>query len=215
MAWGRYCPCATPKTTNTMIVLLEAGHNEETLGKRSPDGKIREYEYNLRIARKVQYILLNCGISCLILDSDTKRNGATDAEELNKRVRLANDIRSMTDKDEMMILVSIHLDASDNVDARGMTCFVAPKSSRHSEQLARCININGKIKKLLGNRAQNADGFLRGNFAIVRDTNMPAVLVECAFMTNKDDAELILKESGVCDIAKCITDGILDFKKIM
>lgn len=198
-----------------MIVLLEAGHNEETLGKRSPDGKIREYEYNLRIARKLQFNLTNCGIKCLILDSDTKRNGTTDGAELNRRVKLANEIREMTDKSEMIILVSIHLDASDNKEASGMTCFVAPRSSRQSEQLARCINVNGKIYRMLGNRAQNADGFLRGNFAIVRDTNMPAVLVECAFMTNEDDAKRIMSESGLCDIAICLTNGILDFKKVM
>lgn len=198
-----------------MIVLLEAGHNEETLGKRSPDGKIREFDYNLRIARKVQFNLTNCGINCLILDSDTKRNGATDGAELNRRVKLANEIREMTDWCETIILVSIHLDASDNKEASGMTCFVAPNCSRQSEQLARCINVNGKIYKMLGNRAQNPDGFMRGNFAILRDTNMPAVLVECAFMTNADDAKRIMSESGLCDIAICLTNGILDFKKVM
>lgn len=191
-----------------MIVLIDAGHNKQTPGKRSQDGSILEYEYNLRIAENLQSQLFREGINSFIIDSNTERNGATDGEEINNRVKLANMIRKMTSPNEQVILVSIHLDASDNVSARGMTCFIAEMASEKSKILARCITWQSKFDKLNGNRSIGAEGYRTGNFAIVRDTSMPAVLVECAFMTNAQDQALLKSAKGRIKIAECIATAI-------
>ncbi len=42
-----------------MIILLDAGHGESTPGKRSLDGRLREYKYCREIANEVKNQLIN------------------------------------------------------------------------------------------------------------------------------------------------------------
>lgn len=40
-----------------MIVIIDNGHGEDTAGKRSPDGRLREYAYAREIAKRLQCAL--------------------------------------------------------------------------------------------------------------------------------------------------------------
>ena len=46
-----------------MIILLDAGHGESTPGKRSPDGRLREYKYCREIANEVKKQLIDKGFN--------------------------------------------------------------------------------------------------------------------------------------------------------
>ncbi|WP_411747615.1 N-acetylmuramoyl-L-alanine amidase family protein, partial [Psychrobacillus psychrotolerans] len=52
-------------------------------------------------------------------------------------------------------------------------------------------------------------GVKKADFAVVRDTRMPAVLVECGFMTNKNEAILLQSTIYRMHCAKAITYAIL------
>ncbi len=76
------------------------------------------------------------------------------------------------------------------------------------------------LSKLLAENIQNTTisyiemrdrGILDKKFDILNYTQMPAVIVQCGFISNKDDAEKLENEKYQQDIAQGISEGILKF----
>ena len=87
-----------------MKVILDNGHGRDTAGKRSPDGRLREYAYAREMARKIAQDLKRQGIDVsLLVPEDTD-------VPLKERVERANRIYAETGK--QAILVSIHVNAA-------------------------------------------------------------------------------------------------------
>ena len=87
-----------------MKVLLDNGHGENTPGKRSPDGRLREWSYTREIADMVSFGLRKKGV-------DAERIVKEDTDvPLSERCRRANDIYKETGK--KAILISIHCNAA-------------------------------------------------------------------------------------------------------
>ncbi|WP_278956827.1 N-acetylmuramoyl-L-alanine amidase, partial [Barnesiella intestinihominis] len=118
-----------------MKVILDNGHGRDTAGKRSPDGRLREYAYTREMARRIAQDLKRQGIDVsLLVPEDTD-------VPLKERVERANRIYAETGK--QAILVSIHVNAAGNgstwFSARGWSVFVDPAASQDSERLATSI----------------------------------------------------------------------------
>ena len=114
-----------------MKVILDNGHGRDTAGKRSPDGRLREYAYTREMARRIAQDLKRQGIDVsLLVPEDTD-------VPLKERVERANRIYAETGK--QAILVSIHVNAAGNgstwFSARGWSVFVDPAASQDSERL--------------------------------------------------------------------------------
>lgn len=117
--------------------------------------------------------------------------------ELSERTNLAN-------KANADIFVSIHCNAAENVNGKGVETFSYPGSTKGTA-LAKCIQdsiIQNKVYTL--NR-----GIKTANFAVLRQSNMPSALVELAFITNIDDSK-ILKDKQV-ELALTVAKGILNY----
>ena len=103
------------------------------------------------------------------------------------------------------VFVSIHCNAASNADAQGTEtfCYMAGGSS---EKLAACIQT--QIVNSLGTVDR---GVKTGNFYVLRLTDCPAVLVETAFISNKDDEKLLADEEARDQFAAAIARGITDY----
>ncbi len=114
-----------------MKILIDNGHGENTTGKRSPDGKFREYSYAREIAKSIEGELKFLGI-------DAERI-VTESEDipLEERVRRVNEICGRFGA-ENVVLVSIHCNASKNGEwgkARGWSAYTS-KGKTKSDELA-------------------------------------------------------------------------------
>ena len=115
-----------------MKVLIDNGHGENTPGKRSPDGRLREWSYTREIADLVVAGLRKLGI-------DAERIVKEDSDvPLSERCRRANNIYRDTGK--KAILVSIHCNAAGSgaswMNAHGWSVFVSNNASANSKKLA-------------------------------------------------------------------------------
>lgn len=193
-----------------MVIILDSGHNEKTAGKQSPDGSIKEWEYTYRLAEAVRKeLLMKRGIQPWHLDADPAQNAGSDKNELNFRVKVANNLHSAFKTiSEKVILVSIHLDAYSSATPCGATVFVAPNASSASRELGNVFARNIKKYHLQGNRAEQLK---TGNFAIIRDTSCPAILIECAFMTNPHDEEFLKSKDGFETIKTWILESLKEY----
>lgn len=178
-------------------ICIDAGHGSNTAGKRSPDGSLREYEFNRDVANRIKNILVAHGVEVILTCSDDYDI------PLQQRCDIANQLKAD-------YFVSIHANAygTDWNDARGWEVFVVAKGGR-AEELAETIHEYSIAELGLKDR-----GVKTANFYVLRNTNMPAVLIEHGFYTNKTECAL-LKDSDFrqkCAVADA--KGILDFLDI-
>lgn len=192
-----------------MIVLIDNGHGAETPGKRSPDGRLREYAWTRRCAARLQEVLQAKGMDARLL--------VPEQSDISLRLRAerANNLCRKHGKGNVL-LVSIHNDAAGNngawYEARGFSALVGYNASQASKRLAATLwDVAQRNARLKGNRWRPAEGYKTQNLAICRDTYCPAVLCECLFQDNREDVAFLLTEQGVDTVATAIADGICEY----
>ena len=191
------------------IFIIDAGHGPNTAGKRCyksfDPNETREYELNSRIAAYVVDLLDIRGHMGIRVD-DVMGNKDIPVSE---RARKANTYYNAK------AYISIHHNADpDKVDddgvndaARGITVFHYP-TSEDSERAERMYDILIEETGLRGNRRSPIIG--TKDLCVIRETRMPALLIENGFMDNKDDVAIILTDLHARLTAKAIVRWCLE-----
>lgn len=122
---------------------------------------------------------------------------------LKKRAEMANELRSQ-------VMVSLHFNAAKNTKAHGMEIFYYPKGEpwrmKNSKRLAQTV-----LAKMLSKTGANSRGIKEGNFCVIRETHMPAILVEGGFITNHDEMLRMRNDHYLDKMAKSIADGLDEY----
>lgn len=190
-----------------MKILIDNGHGSNTSGKRSPDGKLREYAWAREIAQRLEIALKAKG-----LDAERIVTEETDIS-INERVRRANAICNKVGTANVL-LISVHINAASNSgwkNARGWSVWVAPNASSNSKRLAKCLYEEADKAGYKGNRCVPATKYWVGNYGIVRDTKCPAVLTENLFQDNKEDVAILMSEVGKQAMVDIHVKGIMSY----
>lgn len=190
--------------SKNLTIILDAAHGEETPGKRSPDGKFREYKWSRDRIKELTTLLKKEGFEVFESNPSNKEIG------LSKRAENANKI-SRSKK----VLISLHVNAAGNgvdwMTARGYSVYTT-KGKTNSDKVAEIIlqNFIKDFPELRG-RFDKSDGDLdqEENFTVIYKANCPAVLVEWLFQDNKEDVELLQSE----EVNKRFTESL--FKSIL
>lgn len=181
------------------VILIDPGHGAETPGKRSPDGTLREYEFNRDVARRLKAKLTTCGLeSRLTVDTDWDM-------PLRQRTNQARDLKR---NGYDVLLVSIHANAFGA--GWGTACGIETYTNDQAERLAAIIQ-----RRLVTETGRRDRGVKRANLHITRESGrygIPGVLVELGFMTNRDECALLktsaYREKCALAIAKAICEWI-------
>lgn len=193
-----------------MKVLIDNGHGEDTLGKCSPDKRLREYAYCREIARRVSRQLSLQGIDAILITPEEKDVA------LRERVRRVNSWARKLGK-ENVLMVSIHNNAAGSDGkwhtATGFSAFISKNASDKSKRLARIFTENATAMGLMGNRAVPKEKYWVQSLAMTRDTACPAVLTENLFQDNREDVNFLLSEEGKQAITKLHVDSIIQYIK--
>lgn len=189
-----------------MKVLIDNGHGSNTPGKRSPDGRLREYAYTREIASR--------------LEMELRKNGI-DAERIVKKeidVPLAERCRRVNEyKASEAILVSIHCNAAGNgsdwMSARGWEAWTSVGKTK-ADKLATCL-YEGAEHCLPGMKIRkdmtDGDPDKESGFYMLKHTRCPAVLTENLFQDNREDVEFLLSEEGKRAIVSLHVWGIMKY----
>jgi N-acetylmuramoyl-L-alanine amidase len=176
-------------------IMIDAGHDENTPGKRSLDGSLREFQFNKVVVEKMVY-MLNQYENVELSLAHNIHDGID--QSLKERTDLANKIK-------VDCYISIHANAG-NTSARGIETYIHPNADSETYVLARAIHDNTVILTKQNNR-----GIKRNDFHVLRETNMKAVLIECGFMTNVDDLHLLKSEGYRHLCAEGIVRGLVAY----
>lgn len=190
-----------------MKVLIDNGHGENTPGKRSPDGRLREWAYTREIADRIVFELRDRGI-----DAERIVREYSDVP-LSERCRRANEIYREAGK--KAILISIHCNAAGSgaswMSAHGWSVFVSNNASSNSKKLAACLAEVAECIPVPVRKPMPGQLYWEQNLAICRDTNCPAVLVENFFQDNKEDVEYLSSPEGKRDVVRIHVEGIIKY----
>lgn len=183
-------------------IALTAGHYLGTPGKRCmkklDPKETREWSLNDRIADKVEKLLKNYTGYELIRTDDT-----TGKKEigLTARTNAANNFKAD-------FYLSIHHNAGINGGiGGGIVAYIYTEASKESAEWQKDL-YNALIAKtgLKGNRSAPMQ---KKNLHEVRETNMPAVLLELGFMDSKTDVPVILSEKYADQCAEAIVSVLV------
>ena len=182
-------PATISAKGETFVIVLDPGHGGEDTGMTGVSAS--EKDIDLKICSKLKIMLESQGYQVVLTREDDTRLSK------EERVALANE--SGAD-----LLVSVHCNYSE--DDTGLTGAASSyqDGSRQSEALAE------NIQSALTDESGAADkGTKAGNYTILNDAEMPAVLVEAGYLSNETEAANLADDVYQNDVAKGIARGII------
>lgn len=192
------------KKVEPVIVVLDAGHGGRDPGTISPylEG-FYEKEVTLYIAKKVEEYLADKGINVIQTRYGEDHLNDNIKEDLLARAEVAN-------ANNASLFVSIHVNAYEGKGAssvNGMEVYYLNKDSVYTgfteEQFAQIVG--DEIKNATGIKF---NGTISRALSVLRNTQMPAILVETAYITNKEDHQRLLSNDFRDKTALGIANGI-------
>lgn len=179
-----------------MDINVHGGHNKYTPGAHSLLDELTE---DRKVKSKVINLLRAAGHT--VYDC-TDEKGKTEDDNLVNIVKKCN-------AHDVNVDVSIHLNCGRNDkkgdgNTGGVEVFIYDKSS--DSPVAAAERVADNISKALGIRNRGVK--VNPNLYVLRETNAPAMLIECCFVDDKDD----VKRWDTDKCAKAIAEGILNKK---
>jgi N-acetylmuramoyl-L-alanine amidase len=174
-----------------MKIFSNAGHAPNGIpdcGAWNKSTGLRECDIALIISEKVRYYLKLVGYDVVLFQSDS----------LYEICNAANESKSD-------LFVSIHCNSFSDPSANGTETWYHA-SSKNGKKLADYIQ-----KQLVSTTKLVNRGIKTANYQVLRDTNMPAVLIETAFISNMKECAMLGDPYWQDEFAKAIARGITDY----
>jgi len=176
----------TNRTSENVTVVIDAGHGGHDRGG-IPGQRISEKDMTLDVAQRLRNVLAASGYRVVMTrDSDVFIPLAT-------RVAIANSYRNA-------IFVCVHFNATKRMGAGGIETYFY---SRDSLPLASAVHYY-----VAGGAPSANRGVRRRGYYVLRKTNIPAVLVECGFLTNPTEGAYAQTASYRQKLAEEIAAGV-------
>ncbi len=185
---------------NAPTIVIDVGHGGTDRGARGHVPYCEEKKLCLLTARLVRQYLDQLGYHVVMT-----RN-TDNFIPLPKRVEIASQA-------DANIFVSVHFNSSRSPDAKGIEVFFCDSKenkvrSNASKKLADAI-----LSRVVRRTSASSRGVKKGNFYVIRETSMPAVLVEGGFISNPKERALLKSRDYQEKIAQGIADGIDQYFK--
>lgn len=198
---------------NSKVIVIDAGHGGFDPGKTGIKGE-HEKDINLAISKKLKKLLEKSGAS--ILMTRTSNKGLYDYDSTKKltvREKKRQDMKKRVEyatEKGADIFVSVHQNALPPSQAQyyGAQTFYY-KKSEEGKKLAESIQETFRTEIKNGN-VREIKPFTNESY-ILRKSSIPAVIVECGFISNPKEEGLLNDSKYQDKVAKCIRDGVVKY----
>lgn len=195
-----------------ITIFLDPGHGGKDVGATA--GGYNEADINLKVTKKVKSILISRGYKVILSREDDV------FIDLYDRPRMANKVGAD-------IFVSIHTNSttSKTTSANGIETFYYKYNPTYPSKINLAMhNNNERVSKgetlskflqenMVGITGANNRGINDASFVVIRETVMPAALIELGFINNPNERNMLVLDSYQSKIAKAIADGIEQYFK--
>lgn len=181
------------------LIAIDAGHGGEDFGTQSlGKPKYQEKHLNMSTAQMVKKFLEQFGYKVVMTRNDDS------FISLEKRASFAN-------QQKPKLFVSIHYNSAPSKEAEGVEVYYYNGDANKPRAIQSKLLARALLDKVIGNTQAKSRGVKHGNFAVIRDTNMPAVLIEGGFLTNADEMEKLKSAAYLKSIALGIAQGVHEY----
>lgn len=189
-------------------IIVDAGHGGDDGGAIGIDGTV-EKDINLDIALKLEKILKFYGFNVIMTRTEDVMTCDDGLDSLRKRK--VSDIHNRFDlmrKNPDAVFISVHQNKFEDTSQHGTQVFYSGNNEK-SKVLAEAIQIsitsavqpeNSRVVKKSGS-----------GIYLLYHAEIPAVLVECGFISNPDEVKKLKDESYRMKLAILIADGLLKY----
>lgn len=187
-----------------ICIVVDAGHGGIDPGKVGINGAL-EKDINLSIALKLKDLLAQKDIEVILTrDSDT---GLYSESSTNKKVEDMQTRCKLITEANPLFTISIHQNSYTTEDVKGAQVFYYGQSAE-GKLLAEAIQAS-LIERVDpdNNRVAKANE----SYYLLKKTPTPTVIVECGFLSNSEEATLLLTEEYQEKLVRAIYMGILDY----
>lgn len=180
-------------------IFIDQGHNPEGINAGAEGNGLREQDITYQVGMYLNTLLNNDYRfeSMTSRKSPTDSLGTSNTTSLRARVDMANNWGAD-------YFISIHCNASENPAFNGTEVFVYNENSPAFDMATDILN---SIVNILGTKDNGVS--VNRTLFVLRRTTMPALLIELAFITNPEDAELL--RNNQYQFAYAIYLGILEY----
>lgn len=179
------------------IIVIDAGHGGSETG--AVYGGVKEKDLNLDIALRLEALLKKEDVKTYMTRTDDSKVGLYD------RSGLANDVGAT-------LFLSIHNNAGNSSEHGSMSLYYPSNDSSYG--ITR-LEFAAIVQKHMNNKLGTAfKGIIeRPNLAVLRTTNMPAVLAEVGYMSNQQELNKLKTPEFRQKAAEALRDAILEALK--
>lgn len=180
-------------------IFIDPGHGGPDPG--AVGNGVTEQNVNLNVALELQRLLNSAGYSTMIYRTNNTENVLSNKNaDLSNRANMANNWGAD-------YFVSIHTNSSLNPGANGAEVYVYRLGGR-SEALAQSV-----LNSIVSTLGSKNNGVRQANFAVLKRTDMPSILIELGYLTNPTEALNLNSPAWQRAVAKAIFDGIYNYVK--
>lgn len=198
---------SSPQENEEPVIIIDAGHGGED-GGASANG-ILEKDINLSIALKLRDMLSAGGYKTeMTRDSDVSIYDSSSQTTRQKKVSDLKNRTAIINKSRNNILVSIHQNKFEQEQYFGTQIFYSkndPQSEKLAEEIRR--SVTGLLQPDNKRELKPADD----SIYILSKAEVPAVIVECGFLSNPSEAEKLSQEEYQQQMAFAVYCGIMSY----
>jgi N-acetylmuramoyl-L-alanine amidase len=209
-------PQKNSHTDRVRVICLDPGHGGEDSGNIV--GTAREKIYTLRLAQELRSLLQREGFKIVMTRNDDRIVGLYDRPEIARKAKAD-------------LFISLHFNgqaggrdangvetycltpvgaSSTNAGGEGRNSPRSPGNRFDEDNMHLAFHIHRRMQRAL---QMDDRGVKRARFAVLRQAEMPAVLVEAGFLSNSGDRKLITDPAYIKNIAKAIAEGITAYTR--
>jgi N-acetylmuramoyl-L-alanine amidase len=177
------------------IIVIDPGHGGNDPG--AVGNGLQEKELTLSISLRVAKLLRARGADVRLTRSDDRTFSTDKRTDLQARAAFANNAQAD-------YFVSIHINAGGGT---GFESYVVP-STVNAESGRRQAIVHREVAAVFQQAGLTDRGQKTANFAVLRETTMPAILLECGFIDRTEDANQLKNPAFLDSVAQAIAHGI-------
>ncbi len=190
-------------------VVVDAGHGEPDGGAIGINGTI-EKDINLEIALKLQEVLESRGVRVVMTRADDNSICDSSAKTLHeKKVSDMHNRLEIINTSGADLFLSIHMNSFSDPKSGGLHVFY---SRNHPEAEETAVMIQESIAELTGAKTHTVKTASDTLF-LMKNPVPPAILIECGFISNPKEEELLNDDDYQSKIAFSIANAVINTKK--
>lgn len=185
-------------------IIIDAGHGGADGGASGYDGT-KEKDLNLQVAKKLKEIMNIFGYNVIMTrtDDESTDNGGKFIKRIDIKNRLA-----LMEKNRDAAFVSIHMNKFEQSIYWGAQTFYS-KNNEKSKILAQYVQ--SSIIKFVQPENKREIKQSPSNVYLLKKANNPAIIVECGFLSNQKELELLKSEEYRSKLGFAIALGIMEY----